>query len=84
MAVKEKLCKFYNYMTAHPLTYSRMLGIFGLGVVALVTFIVSQVVLWMLSGWFILVEIIMLVLWFAMLATNAGREEEMYRRKRGW
>lgn len=84
MALKEKLIKFYEYMTAHPLSFSRMLGIFGIGVVSLISFLVAQVVLWVLSGWLIFAEIILFFLWLAMLATNAGREEDLKRKKRGW
>lgn len=73
--MKEKLTKAFLWLTAHPLTFSRILLIAASIVLAIVLFIVSQAVLIAVSGWLIVAEIAAGFLYFAMIIINKGRQE---------
>lgn len=81
--VKEKLVKFYNFMTAHPLSFARVVGCFTIGTAVVVASLAAQVIMGMISGWFLFLEIVLGFLWLIMKIINNGREQEI-KRKSGY
>lgn len=82
--VKEKIKRGWNWMTAHPISFGRMLGMAGIGITLAFSFIILQIVLGAISGWLLILEILLAALYFVMCAINGSRQLEIDRKKRGY
>lgn len=82
--LKEKIGKGWAWLTAHPLTFTRVIAGVITGLILVVAFLVTQFILGSISGWLIILEVLLVAMYAFMVVVNAGRQEELDRKARRW